>query len=209
VNAGSPVVGFVLPANVGYAIKETEMWWRVWVSSFDLAGEWREAVVRSLITLKALTYDPTGGIIAAPTTSLPEAFGGGRNWDYRYCWLRDATLTLEALMRCGCKDEARAWRNWLLRAAAGDPADLQVMYGCGGERRLEEWEVPWLPGYEGSAPVRIGNEAAGQYQLDVYGEVMSALYEASLMGQTCDASAWRLPRSSWKFGDGGPGVIVT
>jgi GH15 family glucan-1,4-alpha-glucosidase len=180
------------PANVGYAIKETEMWWRVWVSSFDLAGEWREAVVRSLITLKALTYDPTGGIVAAPTTSLPEAFCGVRNWDYRYCWLRDATLTLEALMRCGCKDEARAWRNWLLRAAAGDPADLQIMYGCSGERRLEEWEVPWLPGYEGSAPVRIGNQAAGQYQLDVYGEVMSALYEASLMGQTCDASAWGL-----------------
>jgi GH15 family glucan-1,4-alpha-glucosidase len=187
------------PANVGYAIEDTEMWWRLWVSSFDLTAEWREAIVRSLITLKALTYDPTGGIIAAPTTSLPETFGGVRNWDDRYCWLRDATLTLEALMRCGCKDEARAWRNWLLRAAAGEPADLQVMYGCSGERRLEEWEVPWLPGYEGSAPVRIGNEAAGQYQLDVYGEVMSALYQASLLGHESDASAWGLQLELMKF----------
>jgi len=175
------------------------MWWRAWVSSFDLAGEWREAAARSLITLKALTYDPTGGIVAAPTTSLPETFGGARNWDYRYCWLRDATQTLEALMRCGCRDEAIAWRNWLLRAAAGDPADLQIMYGCSGERRLEEWEVPWLPGYEGSAPVRVGNEAARQYQLDVYGEVMSALYEASRLGTTRDESAWALQLELMKF----------
>jgi GH15 family glucan-1,4-alpha-glucosidase len=187
------------PANVRYAIEDTEMWWRAWVSSFDLAGEWREAAARSLITLKALTYDPTGGIVAAPTTSLPETFGGARNWDYRYCWLRDATQTLEALMRCGCRDEAIAWRNWLLRAAAGDPADLQIMYGCSGERRLEEWEVPWLPGYEGSAPVRVGNEAARQYQLDVYGEVMSALYEASRLGTTRDESAWALQLELMKF----------
>ncbi len=189
------------PVNVGYAIEDTERWWRKWASSFVSGGEWREAVVRSLITLKALTYDPTGGIVAAPTTSLPEAFGGARNWDYRYCWLRDAAQTLETLMRCGCQDEAIAWRNWLLRAVAGDPADLQIMYGPSGERRLEEWEVPWLRGYEDSAPVRVGNEAAGQYQLDVYGEVMSALYEASLLGQTCDASAWGLQLELMKFLD--------
>jgi GH15 family glucan-1,4-alpha-glucosidase len=140
------------PVNIGYAIEDTEMWWRKWASSFVIAGEWRDAVVRSLITLKALTYAPTGGIVAAATTSLPETFGGVRNWDYRYCWLRDAAQTLEALMRCGCQDEAIAWRDWLLRAVAGDPADLQIMYGPSGERRLEEWEVPWLPGYENSSP---------------------------------------------------------
>src|SRR6202022_2602824 len=142
--------------------------------------------------LQALTYAPTGAVVAAVSTSLPETFGGVRNWDYRYCWLRDATQTLEALMRCGWQDEALAWRNWLLRAAAGDPADLQIMYGASGERRLEEWEVPWLPGYEDSAPVRVGNAAARQYQLDVHGEVMSALYEACVLGAATDEWAWGL-----------------
>jgi GH15 family glucan-1,4-alpha-glucosidase len=187
------------PANVGYGIDDTEKWWREWASSFTVGGEWRDAVIRSLITLKALTYQPTGGIVAAVTTSLPENFGGVRNWDYRFCWLRDATQTLEALMRGGCQYEAIAWRNWLLRAAAGDPADLQIMYGPSGERRLEEWEVPWLSGYENCTPVRVGNAAAGQYQLDVYGEVMSALYEASVLGKTADKSAWGLQLELMKF----------
>jgi GH15 family glucan-1,4-alpha-glucosidase len=187
------------PVNVGYAIEETEIWWRDWASSFVVPEEWGEAVVRSLITLKALTYDPTGGIVAAATTSLPETFGGARNWDYRYCWLRDATQTLEAMMRSGCQREAIAWRNWLLRAVAGDPAKLQIMYGPSGERRLEEWEVGWLPGYEGSSPVRVGNEAAGQYQLDVYGEVMSALYEAARLGTAADEATWSLQLELMKF----------
>ena len=138
-------------------------------------GTYRDAVVRSLITLKALTYRPTGGIVAAATTSLPEDIGGVRNWDYRYCWLRDATITLEALLRTGYPEEAKAWRLWLGRAIAGDPEDIQIMYGVAGERRLAEWEATWLPGYENSAPVRIGNAASGQLQLDVYGEVIDAL----------------------------------
>jgi GH15 family glucan-1,4-alpha-glucosidase len=188
-----------LPGNVAYAIEDTETWWREWTSSFVMLGEWHEAVMRSLITLKALTYAPTGGIVAAPTTSLPESFGADRNWDYRFCWLRDATQALEALMRCGCQGEAIAWRNWLLRAAAGNPADLQIMYGASGERRLTEWEVPWLPGYEQSAPVRVGNAASEQFQLDVYGEVMSALYEASALGTTRDNSAWALQLELMKF----------
>jgi GH15 family glucan-1,4-alpha-glucosidase len=187
------------PVNVAYAIDDTEAWWREWASSYTVEGEWRDAVVRSLITLKALTYAPTGGIVAAATTSLPETIGGVRNWDYRYCWLRDASMTLEALMRGGCQQEARAWRDWLLRAAAGDPADLQIMYGPSGERRLDEWEVPWLSGYEGSVPVRVGNAAAGQYQLDVYGEVMSALYEASALAKIPDESAWGLQLELMKF----------
>lgn len=187
------------PANLVFAMEETETWWRAWASSCTFEGEWRDAVVRSLITLKALTYNPTGGIVAAATTSLPEALGGERNWDYRYCWLRDATLTLEALMRGGYHEEAMAWRNWLLRAAAGEPSDLQIMYGPAGERRLDEWEVAWLPGYEGSTPVRVGNAAADQYQLDVYGEVMSALYEASRVGETPDETAWELQLSLMKF----------
>ncbi len=187
------------PVDPRYAVEDTQMWWEDWASTFHFDGSWRDAVMRSLITLKALTYYPTGGIVAAATTSLPESLGGGRNWDYRYCWLRDATLTLESLMRGGYFEEAMAWRNWLLRAVAGDPADLQIMYGPAGERRLDEWEVPWLPGYEGSAPVRIGNAAAGQFQLDVYGEVMSALYVASKVGGNLSESAWDLQRVLMDF----------
>jgi GH15 family glucan-1,4-alpha-glucosidase len=187
------------PVDAEFAIEDTQMWWEDWAATCTFEGRWRDAVMRSLITLKALTYEPTGGIVAAPTTSLPETLGGGRNWDYRYCWLRDATLTLESLMRGGYFEEAMAWRNWLLRAAAGDPADLQIMYGAGGERRLDEWEVPWLPGYEQSAPVRIGNAAAGQFQLDVYGEVMSALYVASKVGGVLSETVWDLQRILIKF----------
>jgi GH15 family glucan-1,4-alpha-glucosidase len=183
------------PVDGRFAVEDTEAWWEAWSATCTLEGPWRDAVMRSLITLKALTYNPTGGIVAAPTTSLPETLGGGRNWDYRYCWLRDATLTLESLMRGGYFDEAMAWRNWLLRAVAGDPADMQIMYGAGGERRLEEWEADWLPGYENSAPVRIGNAAAGQFQLDVYGEVMSALYVASKVGGNLSETAWDLQRA--------------
>ncbi len=180
------------PTDAVYAIGDTELWWNEWASRCTYEGDHREAVVRSLITLKALTYEPTGGIVAAATTSLPETLGGGRNWDYRYCWLRDATLTLESLMRGGYYEEAMAWRTWLLRAAAGDPSQLQIMYGAAGERRLDEWEVDWLPGYEGSAPVRIGNAAAGQFQIDVYGEVMSALYESAHQEPAGENAAWEL-----------------
>ena len=148
------------------------------VEEVDLRRRLPEAVQRSVITLKALTYAPTGGIVAAPTTSLPEWIGSVRNWDYRFCWLRDATFTLLALIHAGYEDEAKAWREWLLRAVAGEPDDLQIMYGPAGERRLTEWEVPWLPGYEGSKPVRVGNAASEQFQLDVYGEVIDALYQS-------------------------------
>jgi len=187
------------PVDAIYAIEDTQRWWEEWVSQCTYEGEHRDAVVRSLVTLKALTYAPTGGIVAAPTTSLPEALGGGRNWDYRYCWLRDATLTLESLMRGGFYQEAMAWRSWLLRAAAGDPSALQIMYGAGGERRLDEWEVDWLPGYEGSRPVRVGNAAAGQYQLDVYGEVLSALYESVQEGDPEAEAAWELQLALLSF----------
>jgi GH15 family glucan-1,4-alpha-glucosidase len=156
-------------------------------------------VIRSLITLKALTYQPTGGIVAAATTSLPEDIGGVRNWDYRYCWLRDATITLEALLRTGYTDEAMAWRLWLSRAIAGDPADVQIMYGVAGERRLAEWEADWLPGYEDSAPVRIGNAAAGQLQLDVYGEVVDALQLSCRSGLHDDRHTWALQRALLSF----------
>ena len=177
--SGTPPRRAAPPVDSYYAVHHTEAYWTEWAAQCTYEGQYRDAVVRSLITLKALTYEPTGGIVAAATTSLPEALGGNRNWDYRYCWLRDATLTLESLMRGGYYDEAMAWRNWLLRAVAGDVSKLQIMYGPGGERRLDEWEVDWLPGYEGSAPVRIGNAASGQFQLDVYGEVMSALYSSA------------------------------
>ncbi|MHB1712083.1 MAG: glycoside hydrolase family 15 protein [Acidimicrobiales bacterium] len=187
------------PVDAVYAISDTETWWRDWVAQCTYEGPDRGAVVRSLITLKALTYQPTGGIVAAATTSLPETLGGGRNWDYRYCWLRDATLTLESLMRGGFFQEAMAWRDWLLRAIAGDPSQMQIMYGAAGERRLDEWEAGWLPGYDGSVPVRIGNAAAGQFQLDVYGEVMSALYEAAKSGDNVELPAWELQRSLMEY----------
>ncbi len=180
------------PVDARYAIEDTAMWWEDWSSACTFEGPWRDAVVRSLITLKALTYHPTGGIVAAATTSLPETVGGARNWDYRYCWLRDATLTLEALMRGGFHEEAMDWRDWLLRAVAGDPSEMQIMYGPAGERRLEEWEADWLAGYEKSRPVRIGNAASGQFQLDVYGEVLSALHEACLIGDPVSSIAWDL-----------------
>ena len=168
--------------NPDRSLNRTETWWRGWAKQLTYDGDWPDAVERSVITLKALTYAPTGGILAAPTSSLPEWIGGVRNWDYRFCWLRDATFTLLSLLHAGYEDEAKAWRQWLLRAAAGEPADLQIMYGPSGERRLTEWEVPWLPGYEGSRPVRMGNAASEQLQLDVYGEVIDALYQARLVG---------------------------
>ena len=181
------------PVAAQYAIDETTRWWQDWA---DLANfqphQWRDAVVRSLITLKALTYEPSGGILAAPTTSLPETIGGERNWDYRYCWLRDATLTLSALMAAGYREEAADWRDWLLRAVAGDPSELQIMYGVAGERNLREDVIGWLPGYEHSAPVRMGNAASGQYQLDVYGEVLGALHEARRTGLEPAGPAWNL-----------------
>lgn len=164
------------------ALEATEVFWREWVEHCTYHGPYRDAVVRSLITLKALTYAPTGGIVAAPTTSLPEEIGGVRNWDYRFTWLRDAAITLSSLLRTGYREEARAWREWLLRAVAGDPENLQIMYGIAGERELGESELPWLPGYEGSQPVRVGNGAAGQLQLDVYGEVTEALHLAHMTG---------------------------
>ena len=160
------------------ALTQTERFWRDWSAQCEYQGRWRQPVLRSLLTLKALTYAPTGGIVAAPTTSLPEQLGGSRNWDYRFCWLRDASLTLIALMAGGYREEARAWYRWLHRAVAGTPEELQIMYGIGGERRLVEWSPPWLPGYEDSAPVRIGNAASEQLQLDIHGEVIGALHTA-------------------------------
>jgi GH15 family glucan-1,4-alpha-glucosidase len=170
------------PIDAEQALARVESFWRRWSSHCCPAGPWTDDVKTSLVVLKGLTYTATGGIVAAPTTSLPEQIGGTRNWDYRYCWLRDATFTLLALMNAGFYDEARAWRDWLLRAVAGSPDQLQIMYGLGGERRLAEWEVPWLPGYEGSRPVRIGNAAVKQTQLDVYGEILDALYHAHCHG---------------------------
>jgi GH15 family glucan-1,4-alpha-glucosidase len=164
------------PIKAKDALTEVEAFWTHWAAQCAPAGEWSDAVLRSLLTLKALSHWQTGGIVAAGTTSLPEKLKGPRNWDYRFCWLRDATFTLYALLGAGFLTEACAWRQWLLRAVAGSPEDVQIMYGVGGERRLFEYEVPWLPGYDGSAPVRIGNAAAGQVQLDVYGEVLDALY---------------------------------
>lgn len=187
------------PLSAERKIAETERWWKDWTSRCAQGGAWREAVARSLITLKALIYAPTGGIVAAPTTSLPEQIGGKRNWDYRFCWLRDATATLYALMLAGYTEEAQAWREWLLRAAAGDPSQLQIMYGLAGERRLPELEIGWLAGYEGSTPVRIGNAAHQQFQLDVYGEVMDALYLARRAGLEPSENAWRVQRALLEF----------
>jgi GH15 family glucan-1,4-alpha-glucosidase len=190
-----------LPAEIDpeQALRDTERFWTEWSARCTYDGRWRDPVVRSLIVLKALTYAPTGGIVAAPTTSLPEHVGGVRNWDYRYCWLRDATFTLDSLLVAGYLDEAGAWRDWLLRAVAGDPADLQIMYGPAGERRLPEFELPWLAGYEGSRPVRVGNAAADQFQLDVYGEVMDAMYEAVRGGLPGSPEAWALLRKLMQF----------
>ena len=174
------------------ALAEVEAFWQEWRSRFKPVGEWDNAVLRSLLTLKALAHYETGGIVAAATTSLPEQIGGPRNWDYRYCWLRDATLTLYALMQSGFLDEAQAWREWLVRAVAGSPDQLQIMYGVAGERRLTEYEIPWLPGYENSAPVRVGNAAHEQRQLDVYGEVIDAMYVGRCLGMAEYTPSWDL-----------------
>ncbi|HJU06576.1 MAG TPA: glycoside hydrolase family 15 protein [Nitrospiraceae bacterium] len=192
------------------ALASAEQWWKEWSSRCTYEGRWRDAVVRSLITLKALTYAPTGGIVAAATTSLPEWIGGMRNWDYRYCWIRDATFTLYALIITGYHEEAHAWREWLLRAVAGRPSELQIMYGPAGERRLTEYELDWLPGYENSAPVRIGNEAVRQFQLDVFGEIMDAAHQSRRAGIETPEASWKLQRalidfleSAWKRPDEG------
>ena len=174
------------------ALTETARFWLEWGARFLSTGEYHEEIRHSLLVLKAMTYEPTGGIVAAPTTSLPERIGGVRNWDYRYCWLRDATLILAAMLRAGAREEAVTWRQWLLRAVAGDPADLQIMYGLAGERRLDERTIEWLPGYEGSAPVRVGNAASQQLQLDVYGEVLDGLYQTRRYGAVPDDNAWAL-----------------
>ncbi len=182
------------PIDPEQALADTESFWREWSesSALELDDDWAALVRRSLIVLKALTYAPTGGIVAAPTTSLPEWIGSVRNWDYRYCWLRDATLTLLALLHCNYADEAAQWRRWLLRAIAGEPADVQIMYGVAGERRLTEFELPWLDGYEGSRPVRVGNAASEQLQLDVYGEVLDCLYQAREHGIPIDQQGWHI-----------------
>ena len=176
------------------ALRATREFWADWSGRCTYGGEWREPVHRSLLTLKALTYAPTGGIVAAPTTSLPEHFGGSRNWDYRFCWLRDATISLLALMDAGYFDEAKAWRDWLVRAAAGSPEQAQIMYGIAGERHLLEWEIPWLPGFADSRPVRVGNAAHAQFQLDVFGEVLDALQQGRLGGIAETEEAWHVQR---------------
>ena len=175
-----------------HALRDTEKYWTAWAKRCRHKGPWKDAVVRSLITLKGLTYAPTGGIVAAVTTSLPEEIGGVRNWDYRICWLRDATFTLYALMQAGYREEAESWREWLLRAIAGCASQMQIMYGLRGERRLEEYEIPWLTGYENSKPVRVGNAASKQFQLDVYGEVLGAMYYAHEAGIENRETDWRL-----------------
>jgi GH15 family glucan-1,4-alpha-glucosidase len=187
-----------LPIDAEAALGATERYWRGWVDHCTYDGRWGDAVRASLVVLKALTYAPTGGMVAAVTTSLPEEIGGVRNWDYRYCWVRDATFTLYALLLTGYHDEARAWRNWLLRAAAGHPAELQILYGIGGERQLTEMVLPWLPGYENSAPVRVGNAAATQSQLDIYGELMDSL-ELARGACLVDVEAWQFQRTLVNF----------
>ncbi|WP_298109416.1 glycoside hydrolase family 15 protein [Bradyrhizobium sp.] len=180
------------PIDPAQALQDTEKFWLDWCSRCTYEGDYSDLVMRSLITLKALTYGPTGGIVAAPTTSLPEKLGGARNWDYRYCWLRDATFTLLALMNSGYTEEASDWHGWLLRAAAGDPAHIQIMYGIHGRRRLLEWEARWLPGYEGAQPVRVGNAAHAQLQLDVYGELMDAFHQSRVAKLKLDDESWDL-----------------
>src|SRR6185312_6097669 len=174
---------------------DTGRFWRDWTAKCSYRGDWYEAVLRSLITIKAMTYRPTGGIVAAPTTSLPEHPGGTRNWDYRYCWLRDATFMVASLLKAGYHDEASAWRDWLLRALAGMPSQLQPLYGIGGEYRLDEWEVAWLPGFRDAKPVRIGNAAHHQFQLDVFGEIMNTLHLARMAHLRSTAPAWDLQKA--------------
>ena len=185
--------------NAEHALRDTEKYWGDWSSEFQSKGEWRDAVMRSLITLKGLTYAPTGGLVAALTTSLPEEIGGVRNWDYRFCWLRDAALILLALLRSGYREEAKSWRQWLLRAIAGSPEQMQAIYGVRGERRLDEFEIPWLSGYENSRPVRIGNAASNQFQLDVYGEILAAIWQADRAGLKLEEPDWALMVQLMKF----------
>ena len=180
------------PIDVAHALQDAKVFWTEWCSRCTYQGEYRDLVMRSLITLKAQTFAPTGGIVAAPTTSLPEKLGGTRNWDYRFCWLRDATFTLLALMNSGYTEEAAAWHRWLLRAAAGSPANMQIMYGIMGQRRLLEWEATWLPGYEGAKPVRVGNAAHAQLQLDVYGELIDAFHQWRVAKLEMDQTSWDL-----------------
>jgi len=187
------------PIDALESLRIAEDWWQEWSGRCTYKGPWREAVLRSLITLKARTSAPTGGIVAAATTSLPEQAGGVRNWDYRYCWLRDATFTLYALMTNGYLEDAAAWRDWLMRAVAGDPTQTNIMYGLAGERRLSEMELGWLPGYEGSRPVRIGNAAHKQFQLDVFGEVIDSMYQARRSGVAADENAWRVARQLMSY----------
>jgi GH15 family glucan-1,4-alpha-glucosidase len=185
--------------NSADSLRNTEAFWSDWAARADVAGEWRDAVVRSLLVLKGLTDAPTGGIVAAATASLPEQLGGERNWDYRFCWLRDATFTLYSLLDAGYTDEADAWRRWLLRAIGGSPAQMQILYGPAGERMLLEQEIPHLAGYENSRPVRVGNAASGQFQLDVYGEVLDAMHQARRRRLEKDVDAWRLQRHLVEF----------
>ncbi|HEY0136516.1 MAG TPA: glycoside hydrolase family 15 protein [Nannocystis sp.] len=187
------------PTDPAAMVAHTIAWWQAWSSRCTYAGPHRDLVQRSLLTLKALTYAPTGGIVAAPTTSLPELIGGVRNWDYRYCWLRDATFTLYALLGAGYREEASRWREWLIRAVAGTPSQINIMYGLSGERRLTELELPWLPGYAGSRPVRIGNAACAQLQLDVFGEVMDTLHLARRSGLEYSESSWRVQRAMLEY----------
>jgi GH15 family glucan-1,4-alpha-glucosidase len=181
--------------NVESCLRETEKFWHQWASQCTYKGPYEDAVLRSLIVLKALTYTPTGGIVAAPTTSLPEKIGGERNWDYRYCWIRDATFTLYSLLLSGFVEEAKNWRKWLLRAVAGNPSQMQILYGLAGERRITEWTVHWLPGYENSTPVRVGNAAYNQFQLDVYGEIMDSIHLSRRSGLEPADEGWRVQKA--------------
>jgi GH15 family glucan-1,4-alpha-glucosidase len=181
--------------DAAQALEDTRRFWADWTSACTYHGPWRAAVIRSLIVMKALTYRPSGAIVAAPTSSLPERPGGSRNWDYRFCWLRDATFTLLAFLQAGYAEEAKAWRDWLLRAVAGDPACIQPVYGLGGEARLTEWEAGWLSGFAGSTPVRFGNAAFQQRQFDIFGEVIDVLHEAHARGLPASSEAWRMAKA--------------